>query len=160
MVVVMNRVYMDANATTPLLPPVLETMQPYFGEQFGNASSVHRFGQQARAAIEHARESIATLLSCRSAEVVFTSGGTEGDNLAIFGVIGAHLAAGTPPGEIHFITSAIEHSAVLNTARRLQQRGVRVTFIAARCLRPHLPRRHSRCHHSPDPPHLHHARQQ
>jgi cysteine desulfurase len=121
---------MDANATTPLLPPVLETMQPYFGEQFGNASSVHHFGQHARAAVEHARESIARLLACRPAEVVFTSGGTEGDNLAIFGILGAHLAAGTPPGEIHLVTSAIEHHAVLNAALRLQQRGVRVTFVA------------------------------
>jgi cysteine desulfurase len=121
---------MDANATTPLLPPVLETMQPYFGEQFGNASSVHHFGQHARAAVEHARESIARLLACRPAEVVFTSGGTEGDNLAIFGILGAYLAAGTPPGEIHLVTSAIEHHAVLNAALRLQQRGVRVTFVA------------------------------
>jgi cysteine desulfurase len=127
--VAMHRVYMDANATTPLLPPVLETMQPYFGEQFGNASSVHRFGQHARAAVESARETVARLLGCRPAEVVFTSGGTEGDNLAIFGVIGAHLAAGTPPAEIHLITSAIEHHAVLNAALRLEQRGVRVTFV-------------------------------
>jgi cysteine desulfurase len=124
---------MDANATTPLLPQVFETMQPYFGERFGNASSVHRFGQQARAAVERARESVARLLGCRPAEIVFTSGGTEGDNLAIFGVlggiIGAHLAAGTPPDEIHLITSAIEHHAVLITAERLEKRGIRVTYL-------------------------------
>jgi cysteine desulfurase len=125
----MRRVYMDANATTPLLPQVLETMQPYFGEQFGNASSVHRFGQQARAAVERARESIARLLSCRPAEVVFTSGGTEGDNLAIAGILGVHLAAGTALSDMHLITSAIEHHAVLITAQRLEKRGLRVTYL-------------------------------
>jgi cysteine desulfurase len=133
MVVAMHRVYMDANATTPLLPPVLETMQPYFGEQFGNASSVHRFGQHARAAVEHARESVARLLGCRPAEIVFTSGGTEGDNLAIFGILGGvigHFADDVPPREIHLITSAIEHHAVLNAALRLEKHGVHVTFVS------------------------------
>jgi cysteine desulfurase len=125
----MHRVYMDANATTPLLPAVREAMRPAMEEQFGNASSVHRQGQQARAAVERARESVARLLGCRSAEVVFTSGGTEGDNLAIFGVIGTHLAAGVPLSEIHILTSAIEHHAVMNAALRLEQRGARVTWL-------------------------------
>jgi len=129
MVIAMHRVYMDANATTPLLPPVLETMQLHFGEHFGNASSVHRFGQQARAAVEHARENVARLLACRPAEIVFTSGGTEGDNLALAGILGAHIAAGTPLSDIHLITSAIEHHAVLITAQRLEKRGLRVTYL-------------------------------
>src|SRR5437879_12426968 len=86
----MRRVYMDSNATTPLLPEVLEAMRPYYLEEFGNASSIHHYGQHARAAVERARESVAQLLSCRAAEVVFTGGGTEADNLAVFGFIRAH----------------------------------------------------------------------
>ena len=93
----MRRVYLDANATTPLLPEVLEAMRPYWLERFGNASSIHLEGQHARAAVEHARESVATLLGSRPAEIVFTSGGTEGDNLALFGMV--------KPGD-HLITSA------------------------------------------------------
>jgi len=111
---------MDANATTPVLPEVLAAMQPYFAEQFGNASSIHQHGQHARAAMERARESVAALLNCRAAEIVFTSGGTEGDNLALYGV--------AQPGD-HIITSAIEHHAVLNAAEALARRGVDVTFI-------------------------------
>ncbi|HEV2022028.1 MAG TPA: aminotransferase class V-fold PLP-dependent enzyme, partial [Terriglobales bacterium] len=83
----MRRVYLDNNATTPVLPEVLEAMRPYFAEQFGNASSIHHHGQQTRAAVERARESVAELLGCRAAEVVFTSGGTEADNLALFGLV-------------------------------------------------------------------------
>ena len=116
----MRRVYMDANATTPLLPEVLEAMRPYFLEQFGNASSIHFHGQQARAAVERAREQVANLVNCRSAEIVFTSGGTEGDNLALFGLV--------KPGD-HLITTAIEHHAVLHAAERLAERGASVTFL-------------------------------
>ncbi len=116
----MQRVYLDNNATTPLLPEVFEAMRPYFQEKFGNASSIHQQGQQARAAVEQARESVAALLGCRAAEVVFTSGGTEGDNLAIFGVVG--------PGD-HIITSTIEHHAVLNACKRLEQMGCEVTYV-------------------------------
>src|SRR5271154_2597879 len=101
----MRRVYLDNNATTPLLPEVLEAMRPHFCEKFGNASSIHQQGQQARAAVEHARDHVSELVNCRPAEIVFTSGGTEGDNLALFGM--------TKPGD-HVITSAIEHHAVLN----------------------------------------------
>ncbi len=116
----MRRVYMDANATTPLLPEVLEAMQPYFGERFGNASSVHSFGQQARGAVEQARIKVAALLRCRPAEIVFTSGGTESDNLALFGA--------TRPGD-HVITTTIEHHAVLHAAEQLEKLGREVTFI-------------------------------
>ena len=113
---------MDANATTPVLPQVLEAMRPFWMEAFGNASSIHQPGQQARAAVERSRESVAGLLGCRAAEVVFTSGGTESDNLALFGVL--------EPGD-HLITSSMEHSAILHTAQALAGRGVEVTFIPA-----------------------------
>ena len=116
----MRRVYFDNNATTPLLPEVFEAMRPYFGEKFGNASSIHQQGQQARAAVERAREQVAELLNCRAAEVVFTSGGTEGDNLALFGM----TAAGD-----HVITSSIEHHAVLNSCNRLEAMGCSVTYL-------------------------------
>jgi cysteine desulfurase len=111
---------MDANATTPLVPEVLDAMRPYFMEHFGNASSIHQQGQQARAAVEHARESVAALLNCRPAEIVFTSGGTESDNLALFGLV--------QPGD-HLITSSIEHHAILHTAEKLRDRGAEVTFL-------------------------------
>lgn len=116
----MRRVYFDNNATTPLLPEVFEAMRPYFGEKFGNASSIHQQGQQARAAVERAREQVAELLNCRAAEVVFTSGGTEGDNLALFGM--------TAPGD-HVITSSMEHHAVLNSSNRLEAMGYSVTYL-------------------------------
>lgn len=116
----MRRVYLDNNATTPVLPDVLEAMQPYFLEHFGNASSIHHHGQETRAAVESARESVATLLACRSSEIVLTSGGTEADNLAIFGLV--------RPGD-HVITSTIEHHAVLNSCKRLQESGCEVTYV-------------------------------
>jgi cysteine desulfurase len=116
----MRRVYMDANATTPLLPELLDAMRPFFLESFGNASSIHRHGQHARAAVDHAREQVAALLHCRSTEIVFTSGGTESDNTAIFGVL--------RPGD-HLITSSIEHHAVLHAAHKAQERGIEVTFL-------------------------------
>ena len=117
----MRRVYLDNNATTPLLPEVRQAMLPYLGgEQFGNASSIHHYGQQTRAAVERAREQVAALLGCREAEVVFTSGGTEANNLALFGLAKA--------GD-HVITSTIEHHAVLNSAKRLQALGCEVTYV-------------------------------
>ena len=122
----MHRVYMDANATTPLLPEVMEAMRPWFDEQFGNASSIHFHGQRARAAVDHARESVAALLGCRAAEIVFTSGGTEGDNLALFGMLLNN--GGIKPGD-HLIISSVEHSAVLHSADRLRDRGVDVTLL-------------------------------
>ncbi len=114
------RVYLDNNATTPVLPEVFEAMRPYFGEYFGNASSIHHHGQQTRAAVERARESVAELLGCNASEIVFTSGGTESDNLAIFGVV--------KPGD-HVITSTIEHHAVLNSAKHLEGFGCEVTYV-------------------------------
>jgi cysteine desulfurase len=136
----MPRVYLDNNATTPLLPEVFEAMRPYFVEKFGNASSIHHHGQETRAAVEGARGSVAALLGCSPAEVVFTSGGTESDNLAIRGLVGE--------GD-HIITSTIEHHAVLNTVRRLEEAGCEVTYLPVdgrglvnpddvrRALRPH-----------------------
>ena len=116
----MQRIYMDANATTPLLPEVVEAMKPFWIEQFGNASSIHQQGQNARAAVDRARESIAALLNCRAAEIVFTSGGTESDNMALFGI----LSAGD-----HLITTSIEHHAVLHAAEAQVERGVEVTIL-------------------------------
>jgi cysteine desulfurase len=116
----MRRIYMDANATTPVLPEVLDAMHPFWSEEFGNASSIHQRGQHARAAVDRARESVAGLLGCRAAEIVFTSGGTESDNMALFGVLS--------PGD-HLITTSVEHHAVLHAAQELEARGVDVTFL-------------------------------
>jgi cysteine desulfurase len=117
----MSRVYLDNNATTPVLPEVLEAMRPYFGEHFGNASSIHHHGQETRAAVERARGSVAALLGCRASELVFTSGGTEADNLAVFGLV--------RPGD-HVITSTVEHHAVLNACKHLAATGCEVTYIS------------------------------
>ncbi|MGA8631834.1 MAG: cysteine desulfurase family protein [Terracidiphilus sp.] len=119
----MYRVYCDANATTPLLPEVMEAMRPYWMDHFGNASSIHLEGQKARKAVDAARETLAQFFHCREAEVVFNSGGTEGDNTAITGLV--------RPGD-HMITTSIEHSAVLRAAERVAERGASVTFIAPR----------------------------
>jgi len=116
----MRRVYMDANATTPLLPEVVEAMRPYWTEQFGNASSIHQHGQQARKAVEESRERMAEFLNCRAAEVIFNSGGTEGNNTALFGLLHA--------GD-HLVTTAIEHSSILESSRRLARLGVETTFV-------------------------------
>jgi cysteine desulfurase len=116
----MRRVYLDNNATTPVLLEVFEAMRPFYLEQFGNASSIHHYGQHARGAVEKARGSVAALLHCRPAEIVFTSGGTEADNLGIFGLV--------QRGD-HVITSTIEHSAVLNSCKHLEQIGCEVTFV-------------------------------
>src|SRR5215469_9871086 len=116
----MHRVYLDNNATTPVLPQVFEAMRPYFGERFGNASSIHHHGQGTRAAVEDARELVSDLLGCSASEVVFTSGGTESDNLAIAGWV----AAGD-----HVITSSIEHHAVLHACKHLEKIGCDVTVL-------------------------------
>jgi cysteine desulfurase len=116
----MRRVYFDNNATTPVLPEVFAPMGAYFTDHFGNASSIHHHGQETRAAVEHARELVAALLGCRPSEIVFTSGGTEGDNLAIFGLARS--------GD-HVITSTIEHHAVLNSCKRLEAMGCEVTYV-------------------------------
>ena len=116
----MQMIYLDNNATTPVLPKVFEAMAPYFGERFGNPSSVHGRGRDALTAVKQARESVAQLLGCRATEIVFTSGGTEGDNLAILGMVS--------PGD-HVITSVIEHSAVRHACRWLERLGCRITAI-------------------------------
>ena len=111
---------MDANATTPLLPEVFDAMRPFLLENFGNASSIHQQGQRARSAVDKARDMIAKLFHVKSAEIVFTSGGTESDNLALFGVVS--------PGD-HLITTSIEHHAVLHAAEEIAKRGTEVTFL-------------------------------
>ena len=113
------RIYLDHNATTPVDPAVVELVSNVLGSQFGNASSVHYFGQTAKAIIDEARSAVAALLGCGPQEIVFTSGGTESDNLAIRGVAEA-LA---PTKRRHLITSGIEHEAVLNTLKAFRKRG-------------------------------------
>jgi cysteine desulfurase len=117
-----RRVYLDHNASTPVHPEVVQAMLPYFEERFGNPSSVHGFGREARDGVEMARERIAAFLSVSKDEVVFTSGGTESDNFAIKGVAGAR-------GRGHIITSQIEHHAVLRTCQSLEQNGFDVTYL-------------------------------
>jgi cysteine desulfurase len=118
----MRRVYLDHNASTPVHPEVVAAMLPYFSERFGNASSIHGFGREARDAVEAAREAIAAFLGVAPEEIVFTSGGTESDNLAIKGVAGAR------PGG-HIVTSQVEHHAVLRTCQALEKAGYAVTYV-------------------------------
>ncbi|OGK78746.1 MAG: cysteine desulfurase NifS [Candidatus Rokubacteria bacterium GWC2_70_16] len=117
-----RRVYLDHNASTPVHPEVLEAMLPYFGERFGNPSSVHAFGREARDGVETARERVAEFLRAGKDEIVFTSGGTESDNFAIKGVAAAR-------GHGHLITSAIEHHAVLRTCQALEAQGFEATYL-------------------------------
>ncbi|HID57537.1 TPA: cysteine desulfurase NifS [Candidatus Poribacteria bacterium] len=120
----MKRVYLDHNATTPVHPEVLEAMLPYYKERFGNASSVHSYGREAREAIDEAREQVAELIGADPREIVFTSGGTESENFAIKGVAFLNRGKGN-----HIITSAIEHHAVLNTCKYLEKKGFEVTYL-------------------------------
>jgi cysteine desulfurase len=121
----MRRVYLDHAATTPIEPDVLKAMMPYFTEIFGNPSSVHQFGREAKVAIEEARERIANFINAKPSEIVFTSGGTEADNFAIFGIAMANLKR----GKNHIITTQIEHHAVLDACMFLQKNGFDVTFL-------------------------------
>ena len=130
----MKRVYLDYNATTPVEPEVLDAMLPYFSAEFGNASSIHTFGQTARAAVEKAREQVAALIGAQAQEIFFTSGGTESDNHAIFGIVSSSYASS--PSAIsstsvrpHIITSLVEHEAVLNVCQALEKQGVDVTYL-------------------------------
>jgi cysteine desulfurase len=123
------RAYLDYNATTPADSAVLEAMLPFLADNFGNASSIHSSGQRARAAVDRARDSVAKLFGGKPSEIVFTSGGTESDNLAIFGLTAA-LAAKTVGARKHIITTAIEHHAVLNSCQELAKQGVDVTFVS------------------------------
>jgi cysteine desulfurase len=122
----MRRVYLDHNATTPLAPEVFAAMEPYLNGEYGNASSIHAWGQRAKAAVEEARESVARLLGAQTSEIVFTSGGTESNNLAIFGAV---EAARTNSGVKHIVTTAIEHHAVLYPVKALERRGMRATYV-------------------------------
>jgi cysteine desulfurase len=121
------RIYLDHNATTPLDPAVADRMAEALREVWGNASSVHHFGQQAKAALDHARGQVASLIGADASELVFTAGGTESDNIAIRGAAEA-LA---PTGRKHLVTSAIEHEAVLNTMKSLAKHGWRITIVPA-----------------------------
>ena len=129
----MKRVYLDHNATTAVEPEVLAAMLPYLSGEYGNAASIHAFGQKARAAVETAREQVAALIGARPQEIVFTSGGTEADNHAIFGIVQALLSATDDAKDVagskHVITTTIEHEAVLNTCQALEKRGVDVTYL-------------------------------
>src|SRR5499427_5532813 len=127
----MNRVYLDYNATTQVEPEVLDAMLPYFSAEFGNASSIHTFGQNARAAVETAREQVAALIGARAQEIFFTSGGTESDNHAIFGVVfrSSTSLVSSSSFRPHIITSFVEHEAVLNACQALEKQGVDVTYL-------------------------------
>src|SRR5688500_17774335 len=121
----MQRIYLDHNATTPPAPEVVERLTAALRDQFGNPSSVHHFGQQAKAVLDDARSAVAALLGGDPSEIVFTSGGTESDNFAIRGV----AEALEPTGRRHLIASGIEHEAVLNTLKALGRRGWTVTLL-------------------------------
>jgi cysteine desulfurase len=118
------RIYLDHNSTTPVDPAVLAAMIPFLGENFGNANSIHSAGQRARAAVDAARDSVARLLGAKSSEIVFTCGGTEADNLAIFGIVSP-----CDQPRKHVVTTTIEHHAVLNSAQALEKQGVDVTYV-------------------------------
>ncbi|MDQ3130339.1 MAG: cysteine desulfurase NifS [Acidobacteriota bacterium] len=119
-----RRIYLDNSATTPIDPEVVEAMLPFLTGKFGNASSIHYFGQEARAAVDKARHQVAVLINARPAEIVFTSGGTESNNLAIRGLVEANEKYGK-----HIITSQIEHSAVKSVCEDLEKRGYEVTYL-------------------------------
>ena len=120
----MERIYLDYAATTPCDPQVLETMKPYFIQKFGNPSSIHSFGQEAKKALEDARQSVADFLGAKPEEVVFTSGGTESNNFALFGTAGAMAKKGN-----HIITSVIEHHAITEPCKVLEKQGCFITYI-------------------------------
>ena len=122
----MQRIYLDANATTPVLPEVVEAMRPFLSESFGNPSSAHMHGQHARSAVEHARTAVARLLHATNKEIVFTSGGTEADNLALTGILQSYLDSHEPAD---LITAQIEHHAVLYAAEALEKREKKINKI-------------------------------
>jgi cysteine desulfurase len=120
----MKRIYMDHSATTPVAPEVLQAMLPYFSDKFGNASSLHSFGQEAKEALEESREKVAKLLGANPEEIIFTSGGTESDNLALKGIARRNRDLGK-----HIITSSVEHPAILETCNKLEKEGFSVTYL-------------------------------
>lgn len=123
-----KRIYLDHSATTPTDPKVLLSMSPYFNKKFGNASSLHTFGEDALNAVEIARENISKFLNCKNEEIIFTSGATESDNMAIFGVARA-LKRKYPDEKLHIITSQIEHPAVMEPCKQLEQEGFEITYL-------------------------------
>ena len=122
----MKQIYMDHGATTPVDPLVVDAMLPYFTEKFGNASSLHSFGQEATSALEQSRQQVAASIGAKPEEIIFTSGGTESDNLAIKGIAYRNSDKGK-----HIITSTIEHPAILNTCAYLEKEGFDVTYVPA-----------------------------
>jgi cysteine desulfurase len=120
----MKRIYMDHSATTPVAPEVLQAMLPYFSDKFGNASSLHSFGQEAKEALEESREKVAKLLAANPEEIIFTSGGTESDNLALKGIARRNKDKGK-----HIITTSVEHPAILETCKKLEKEGFAVTYL-------------------------------
>ncbi|HJH30655.1 MAG TPA: cysteine desulfurase, partial [Methanosarcinaceae archaeon] len=121
----MKRIYMDHGATTPVDPRVVDVMLPYFTDKFGNASSLHSFGQEAAKVLEQSRQEVASSIGAKPEEIIFTSGGTESDNLAIKGIAYRNSDRGK-----HIITSTIEHPAVLNTCAYLEKEGFEVTYVS------------------------------
>ncbi|MFQ5641710.1 MAG: cysteine desulfurase NifS [bacterium] len=119
-----NRIYLDHSATTPVAPEVVEAMLPYFMQHFGNASSIHAFGQDAKVALEEARREVAGLIAAEAGEIVFTSGGTEADNWAVKGAVYSFEGR-----KNHIVTSAIEHHAVLHACKYLEKKGCDVTYL-------------------------------
>ena len=120
----MGRIYLDYAATTPVHPEVVKAMLPYFSDVFGNPSAIYSYGQEAAAALEEARAKVAGLIGSRSEEIVFTSGGTEADNMALIGVANAMRSRGN-----HIITTAIEHHAIIETAKFLEKNGFELTYL-------------------------------
>ena len=120
----MKRIYMDHSATTPVAPEVMEAMLPYFSEKFGNASSMHSFGLEAKEALEESREKVAGLLGAKPEEIIFTAGGTESDNLALKGIARKNQKSGK-----HIITTRVEHPAILECCRKLEKEGFEVTYL-------------------------------
>ncbi len=120
----MPSIYLDHSATTPVGEEILQAMLPFLSDRFGNASSIHQYGQEARAAVEHAREQVARVINARESEIIFVSGGTEADNLAILGSAAALKEKGN-----HIITSLIEHQAVIQTCEHLEKQGYEVTYL-------------------------------
>jgi len=122
-----KRIYLDYAATTPVDNDVLKEMEPYFNKYFGNPSSIHNFGQQAKTAIEEARENIANILNCSSPEIIFTGSATEANNLAIFGIVKSAIKRGNKSP--HIITSQIEHPSILSVFKELEKQGIKTTYI-------------------------------